>query len=88
MFFFTISIIIIVACIFTYIKVSNMKTKIWSGIKKSRFDKKEKYTMLNEFCQAQSQLQPSSTPVGAEFSLIPNLSNHPADHPTQPDPQE
>ena len=23
------------------------------------------------FCQAQSQLQPNSTPVGADFSLIP-----------------
>ena len=27
-------------------------------------------------CQAQSQLQSTSTPVGAEFSLIPNLSNY------------
>ena len=32
---------------------------------------------LKLYCQAQSQLQPNSTPVGAEFSLIPILSNHP-----------
>ena len=37
-----------------------------------------------QYCQAQSQLQSNSTPVGAEFSLISKLSNHPTrpDHPT------
>ena len=33
------------------------------------------------FCQAQPQLQLNSTPVGAEFSLILKLSNHPTQPP-------
>ena len=42
-----------------------------------------------EYCQAQPQLQPTQTPIWAEFSIIPNLSSHPTrpDHPTtRPDP--
>ena len=36
------------------------------------------------YWQAHSQLKPNSTPVWAEFILIPKLSHHPTDHLTLP----